>query len=297
MRWANVILPIFVFLGLLTVFVRFYVICHLPRKSSQLFPGQFTPVAHRGGASLAPENTMAAFRLAAGLELSFELDVQLSRDGKLVVIHDEILDRTTDAKGRVSEMKADELAALDAGSHFSSLYSGERVPLLSHVLERFGGGRPIIIEVKCREHPCRPGEISGKLVQLLREKGLSGNVLVGSFNPLVLWEIKKLDPSIVRAQIYSDFASSEIPFYQKFAYKNLLFNRFASPDVLMVKHSLVNAGYMKKMHGRGYRVFAWTVDDAAEMRRLKSLGIDGIITNDPVLLLEVMRDEKNRQHL
>lgn len=266
---------------------RFFVF-HKPRNTDSLFPDKLTPIAHRGGSSIAPENTMAAFRLSAGLGVSFELDTMFSKDGELVVIHDETLERTTDGFGRVSDMTAAELAALDAGSHFSERYRSEGVSKLSDVLSDFGGKRAIIIEVKCKEGFCKPKRLAKALVALLGEKGMEDNVLIASFNSLLLYEVRKLNPSIMRGQIYSDFKRDDLESYKRFLSKNLLLNRFSKPDALMVKHVLVDEGYVERMHGRGYKIFPWTVDDPDEMKRLIALGVDGIITNDPVALNEAL---------
>ena len=263
-------------------------VVHSPRDTSSLFSDKQYVIAHRGGSKVAPENTMAAFRLSSALNVSFEVDAMLSKDGEFVVFHDKTLERTTNGAGSLIDKAASELAELDAGSHFSHEYSEEGVPRLAGVLDAFADKQTIIIEVKCKGESCDEKKYARTLVDLLVQKKLRDKVLVASFNPFILSEVKKLDPSIFRAQIYSDFKNEEMPLHEKIAARNLLFNRYASPDILMVNYRLVDEDYVSKMHGYGYKIFVWTVDEPAEMKRLLNLGVDGIITNEPVVLLGLM---------
>jgi glycerophosphoryl diester phosphodiesterase len=276
-----------IILVVVVVMYKFFVF-HSPRDTSSIFPKKQYVIAHRGGSKVAPENTMAAFKLSSALGVPFELDTMLSRDGQFVVFHDKTLERTTDGEGRLVDKTAVELAALDAGSHFSHEYSDEGVQRLEDVLDSFADKQTIIIEVKCKGDTCNEKMYAKALVDLLERKNLKGKVLVASFNPFILAEVKKADPSIFRAQIYSDFKGEDLPIYEKVLVRNLLLNRFSSPDALMVNYKLVDEGYVAKMHDHGYKIFVWTVDEPDEMRRLLSLGVDGIITNEPVVLLGLM---------
>ena len=121
---------------------------HAPRSSSHLFRDPVTVLAHRGWSGRAPENTLAAFRLAAGAGFGFELDVGLTADGHAVVLHDDTLDRTTDGHGPLDHASLAEVRRLDAGSWFSPAFRGERVPLFTEVLDEFGGVVPIDVEIK-----------------------------------------------------------------------------------------------------------------------------------------------------
>lgn len=262
---------------------------HRPRDTGGLFD-DFTVQAHRGGAELAPENTMAAFDRAVALGVGFELDVVLTADGVPVVFHDDELDRLTDAEGPVAGRDLEALRGLDAGIHFDRSFSGERIPTLDEVLARHGHQVVINIEVKSSKGADNEA-LARAVVDAVHRHGLQERVLITSFSPFLLEAIREQDPELRRGQIYSRFeGTSSLKWIEKVLLRNLAFNRRALPDVLSVDESMVDARYLRKMHRRGYRVFAWTVDDPARMRELIDLGVDGLITDRPDLLLEVRGD-------
>lgn len=261
---------------------------HDPRPTEDLF-GPFTVQGHRGAAGLAPENTIAAFDAAAELGVGFELDTQLASDGVLVVFHDDALERLTPETGPVGERSADELGRLDAGSHFDPSFKGQGIPTLDAVLDRYGREVVINVEVKAGKN-ADVDRLADAVVGLLEARGLAQRVLVTSFSPFVLEAVRRSNPEIRRGQIYSDFrGASGLSPLERVMLRNLAFNRRARPDVLSVNHDMVDARYLRRMHRRGYRVFVWTVNDPEDMRRLLDLGVDGIITDRPDLLLDVMR--------
>ena len=134
--------------------------------------------AHRGASKYAPENTMAAFRLAETMGANFiELDVRATRDGRLIALHDETVDRTTNGKGRAGELTFGEIRRLDAGGWFSPAFRGERIPSLEEVLDRFGGGIGLILELK--QPSAYPG-IEQALARLLTERDWTGRSADGS---------------------------------------------------------------------------------------------------------------------
>jgi len=242
-------------------------------------------MGHRGAAKLAPENTIEGFRVAQEQGMGFELDVTLCATGEVVVIHDDTLDRTTEGKGAVSGTSLADLKALDAGSFFSEDFKGAAVPTLAEVLEEFGGKVPINIEIKTTNPP---GPLAKAVVALVEKYELVEKVIVTSFNPYTLQEVRWANPDIVRGQIYCDFKTSQIPWYKKILLRNLLLNAKSQPDMLMVAKSMVDAAYVQRQHDRGYRIFVWTVNERDEMDRLINLGVDGIITDRPDLLNEAL---------
>lgn len=259
---------------------------HRPRDTDALFE-EFTIQAHRGGAELAPENTMAAFDRAVELGVGFELDVMLSADGVPVVFHDDALDRLTNGEGPLAAQDLQLLRGLDAGLHFDEAFVGERIPTLDEVLARHGHDVVINIEIKSTKGADNEA-LAREVVRTVHHRGLQDRVLVTSFSPFLLEAIRREDPELARGQIYSRFEGAKsLRWIEKVLLRNLAFNRRALPDVLSVHESMVDARYLRKMHRRGYRVFAWTVDDPARMRELIELGVDGIITDRPDLLLEV----------
>ncbi|MFT4978126.1 MAG: glycerophosphoryl diester phosphodiesterase [Myxococcota bacterium] len=257
---------------------------HSPRSSEHLFPAELTVMGHRGAQGVAPENTMAAFEVAASLSCSFELDTTICGTGELVVIHDDTLDRTTSGSGPVAQTPLSTLRTLDAGSHFHADFEGEPVPLLDEVLAAFGERVVVNIEIKGGKgvDAIALGEAVAGAVEAA---GLTERVIVTSFNPFVLEAVRAASPDIFRGQIYGTFRDADLNAVEKLLLKNLAFNRRAVPDLLMVESAMIKPSYIRRMHRRGYRVFTWTVNDPAELTRVQQAGVDGIITDDPAAAL------------
>ncbi|MGH7411421.1 MAG: glycerophosphodiester phosphodiesterase family protein, partial [Candidatus Methylomirabilis sp.] len=152
-------------------------------------------IAHRGASALAPENTMAAFEKAIELGADvIELDLHLTRDGELVVIHDDTLDRTTDGRGPVHGRSLEEIRRLDAGRWFGQAFAGERIPTLSEVLDRFAGKIPLALEVKAGS-AFFPG-IEERLVSALRHHSAVEQTAVASFDHFALKRLKEIEPTL-----------------------------------------------------------------------------------------------------
>lgn len=141
-------------------------------------------IGHRGARALAPENTLAGFRLAAKYGHGFELDTMLCKTGELVVIHDYSLDRVTNGKGKVKDSSLADIKHLDAGSHFSPEYKGEQIPTLDEVLNEFGGKAVIDIEIKSEESGEPAQKVADAVVDLLTKKN---SPLKFSFLRLIRW--------------------------------------------------------------------------------------------------------------
>jgi glycerophosphoryl diester phosphodiesterase len=232
-------------------------------------------IAHRGGAAEAPENTLAAFRHAIALGIRwFELDVQMSRDGELVVIHDETVDRTTGGRGSVASLTLEELRRLDAGSWFGPEFKGERIPTLREVLELCAShDTGVFIELKSPH--LYPG-IEEKVASLLAEMRIQGasDIWCISFDPQSVARLRALDASLPLGQLYypgaHDFSDpggtvqATLPFYQ---------NAAQHPEQIA------------STHRAGKQVVVWTVNTGADMRRMADLGVDGIVSDHPSMLL------------
>jgi glycerophosphoryl diester phosphodiesterase len=268
--------------AVLTIVVCWHFIDYdAPRDVSYLFKSHPVVIAHRGGMALAPENTMAAFDNAVRLGHPFELDIHLTKDGKLAVIHADTVDKATDGAGAVEEMTMEELKKLDAGSKFSPKHAGERIPELGEVLDAFGGKVPIDIEVKC-ESKCDAAKIVDKLAEELKTRRLEKAVLVEAFNPFVLARLGKVAPEVARFQTMSDLDyRPDILWITKFALKHMLLNYIARPDGIMADRDMVDEAFVRKMKKRGYTVIVWTVDDESEAKKFLTMGVDGIVSNDP----------------
>lgn len=238
--------------------------------------------AHRGASGHAPQNTLAAFLLAAEIGADgIELDVHLSADGEAVVIHDDTVDATTNGQGRVSAMTLAELKALDAGSWFDPRFAGERIPTLQEVFDAVGQRLLINVEIKV-EAGYHPPDQEAETVRLIEDNNLVERVIISSFSISSLRRVCRLNPSIALGLLY---ARVETPFFPTLA--RLLGARY---EALHPQFSLVDARYMEKARRRGLHVNAWTANEVSDMRRLIDIGANGIITNYPDRLRDLLAE-------
>lgn len=227
-------------------------------------------IGHRGAPREAPENTLASFRRAVELGADMlELDVQVSADGALVVIHDEDVSRTTDGKGLIRDLTLEQLENLDAGAWFGAEFAGERVPTLAEVCAFARGRVALNVELKCR-----PEEFAGRaadLVTCLAENDLLHSTIVSSFDPAVLAEVRSVSSELYLAYLY---------LVQWFApgAPDLADLRLAA---LHPEHHLLAESQVEDAHAHGLAVNAWTVDEPEVALRLAGWGVDGIVTNEP----------------
>lgn len=237
-------------------------------------------LAHRGARQVAPENTLAAFRAAMDIPGcdGVELDVLLSADGQIVVIHDFTLDKTTDGRGLVGAKTLAELKQLDAGSWKDKRFAGERIPTLEEALDVLGERAIINIELKNRMAHQTGLEV--RVVELVQQRRLEQRVILSSFDPLAIWRVKRLAPSLVTGLLYAP----DMPIFLRRAWLRPL----AHPDALHPHHSLVSRGWMRWAKARGYQVNAWTVNELDEMHRMANFGVDAIITDQPEVLAELL---------
>jgi glycerophosphoryl diester phosphodiesterase len=236
--------------------------------------------AHRGACKQAPENTVPAFVLAADLGADgIELDVQLSKDGVIVVIHDFQLDATTDGSGPVRDRTLAELKELDAGAGFDPAFAGERIPTLQEVIDAVGHRLLLNIELKARG--VRDDGLAAAVVSVVERNDLAGRVILSSFNPLTLRRAGRLNPGIPLGLLYAP----DMPLFLRRPW----LRRGILLDALHPYHSLVDAAYIKWAKKQGYRVNVWTVDDIERMQQLRRLAVDVIITNRPDVLGPVLQ--------
>jgi glycerophosphoryl diester phosphodiesterase len=253
--------------------------------------------AHRGGAALAPENTLAAFEHAHALGVDgFELDVRLSRDGEVMVFHDADVERTTNGKGRVSALTAEELRTLDAGSRFKDSRGphGEgargdtRIPLLRDVLARFPE-ELLIVELKGASPALPP-----RAFEIVREAGALDRVCFGGFQRHMLIGVRRCGrrhaSDRTRAPMVCSSASREETRWS--LYRSWVrmpwpwrpYDTFQVPEVSR-RTRVVTPEFVRAAHARGLLVQVWTVNDEPSMRRLLEWGVDGLISDRPDLAL------------
>lgn len=250
-------------------------------------------IAHRGGAGLWPENTLHAFERAAELGADVvELDVRRAADGELVVIHDATVERTTDGRGPVAGLTLAELRRLDAahrwsadgGKTFPLRGRGVRVPTLREVFEKLPRMR-FNIEPKDESGAAR------SLCEAIRAHGASERVVVGSFRQSVIDEFRRACPGVATSAGPAE-ASKFLALYQAGlapsyspAMQALQLPEYAAGVRVLTR------GFVEAAHGRNLEVHAWTINDAADMRRLLDAGVDGIMTDYPDRLLALLGRE------
>lgn len=247
--------------------------------------------AHRGGAGLAPENTLAAFRngMALGAD-ALEMDLHVTRDGEVVVIHDETLERTTNGMGGVADLTLEELKRWDAGGKFSPAFRGERLPTLREVIALVKAARNtrIRLDLELKYAPDRPGQpedFEQRVLEILRETGFVLRVNAISFHHPSLATMKALEPRIRTGLLAGGRQAPQDPV----ALVRRYHADYYSPSVRHVTPEVVAA-----LHRAGIPIAPWTVNEESEMRRLIDLGIgtfagDGIVTDYPDRLLTLLK--------
>lgn len=250
-----------------------------------------TPVviAHRGGAGLRPENTMTAFEHAVSLGVdAVECDVHLARDGEVVVIHDDTLDRTTDARGPVSALTAAELARVDAGASFVDASGGAPwrgagigVPRLADLLDRFTD-LPVVIELK-GEQP----EIVAPVLDLIARTGSEHRVVIGGFSHAVLDAVRAGAPGIVTSASSREARAALRRSWCWLAPRRTGCRLFQLPLRLRGR-SILTPRLVRCARRAGLPVQVWVVDAPEEMRMLLDWGVTGIITDRPDIAVTVV---------
>lgn len=258
---------------------------------SELRGKDITVIAHRGASAYAPENTMVAFKKAMemGAEI-IELDVHLSKDKELIVIHDESLERTTNGNGLVRDFTLEELQKLDAGTWYGDDFANEALPTLEEVLKMVNGQCTLLIEIKGAKDYFYDG-LSEKLMDLIQQYEAQNWCIVQSFEPLYLEVIHGMDSNIeLQYLIFTDFSpfnmylgtSVTMGDYQQSIYAAI--NPF---------YKSLTQGKIESIHQAGFKTFTYTVNEEEDMKKLIALGVDGIITDYPDKLISLRNQIKS----
>ena len=238
-------------------------------------------IAHRGDVSNAPENTLPAFRSACehGAD-GVELDVRMTRDRQLVVFHDRGLKRITGRRGLVSNITLDEMRGLDAGSWFSPEFRGERAPTLDEVFELLPHDYLINVEMKAVIDNMRL--IAHRVAEVIRRHERWGSTLAASFNPISLWELRKVEPRIMRAYIWSHRHPPPI--------RSRCFSPLVKAHWYDPADGSYNLGLMRSIRARGVRTLAWDVDFGCDLSQMAAAKLDATVTDDLQPLLTQRRE-------
>lgn len=266
----------------------------LKKKNPYLSPRPLV-MAHRGNQTVSPENTLLALKNASLLELDFiETDIRLTKDKELILFHDETLDRTTNASGPLKSFTLEELKDVDLGYRFT-LDEGKtfpcrglkwRVVSLRQAFELFPS-IPFNLDIK-NSDPYVPRILSDLIEEFKREK----NVLVGSFHHHQIKKFRELLPSVATAASPKEVRN--FVFRQKLRLNKLIDPQYYALQV-PIQHGntkIITPVFVKDAHERNLAVHVWVINDRPTMEWLINLGIDGIFTDDPMLLLEALQ-EKN----
>jgi len=267
----------------------------LGRRVTHVFPPRIlTPVcwgmlmpdrgplnlAHRGARRVAPENTIPAFLKAIALGADgVELDVQLSRDGEMVVIHNFTLDKTTSGSGPVAARTLAELRTLDAGAWFGPAWAGTSIPTLAEVFDALPADTSVNIELK--DEGVLSRGLERATADFIAARGLYERVVASSFNPLVLSRLRRLDARIPIGLLYSP----DMPV----GLRHGQLARWLRTDALHPHFTQLRRPQVDAAHALGRAINTWTVNDPEAMRVLIEWGVDGIITDVPDVLSATSR--------
>jgi len=221
-------------------------------------------MGHRGAAALAPENTLLSMATAMEIGVdAVEIDVHLSKDNEIVVIHDATVDRTTNGTGAVNRLLLEEIKKLDAGQ-------GEAIPTLQEVVDFIQGKVKLVIELK-------GAGTEAPVVELIKSNGLWENVYVISFWHRLVRTVKEMDSRIKTGVLFVG-----CPVDTSFA-------AAVSADALVMKYTFVDKRFVDTAHKEGFRVFIWNIDDPHLVRPYAAMGVDGMGSNDPRVLIDSFR--------
>jgi glycerophosphoryl diester phosphodiesterase len=231
-------------------------------------------VAHRGASAYEPENTLRAFERAIEMGATMlELDLHLSRDGHLIVIHDADLSRTTNGNGRVTDMSLDAIKRYDAGQ-------GERVPTLPEVIDLVRGRAQLYIELKGQQTPA-------PLVQALCSSHFTDQVIVGSFHPWLPQKVKWLTPEIRTSVLVGEWGKNEMVEWALAVDADYVHPCWERLDPQ--PHRLLTSTLLEKIRSHHLGIVIWHEERPEELRELVKLDVDAICTNTPDILTEILK--------
>lgn len=240
---------------------------------SNLFSRGTLNFAHRGFTRSAPENSMAAFEKALALGVhGIELDVRTCKSGEIVVFHDGFLARMTTGRGLVKNRTLSELKKLrlkDDGRD-----TAEEIPTLDEVISLTR--EKIILNIEVKTNTLPGNNIEEKLLDLLYKRGVQNQVIISSFNPLVVRRINKIDGNVLTGYLIDKNI--------KIRNTEIFLSKFAGAKAIHLEKSLVRENLMQKIHEFGFYSMVWTVNEPPDMQRLLNLKVNGIITDRPDVL-------------
>ncbi|WP_078546403.1 glycerophosphodiester phosphodiesterase [Litchfieldia alkalitelluris] len=234
-------------------------------------------IAHRGASGYAPENTISAFDKAIEMNVDYiELDVQMTKDGYLIVIHDPQVNRTTNGKGFIKDLTLNEIKRLDAGSWYSDDFKGEKIPTFKEILERYAEDVGLLIEIK------NPSLYPG--IELKVAEAISSYTSLTSSNIDI--KIQSFDLTSLKAlKVYLPNIESGLIVKRLISYRDLL-SLSKNTDFINVQKRFISRHLVLQAHQLGLKIYAWTINDLQDLKFLLLLGIDGAIVDYPELIFQ-----------
>lgn len=256
----------------------------------------FTIIGHKGAAGYAPENTLVSFQKAMDLGADMiEVDVHLSKDGEIIVFHDEELDRTTNGTGKIHSLTLAEIKELDAGSWYSSEFAGEKVPTLSETIDLIHGKMGLIIDIKSRGHGFYDG-FAEKVVDIIVEKGAKEWCIVQSYEQEYLEHAYAEDSTIqMKKLMMGEDESPLLSFYINS--KSFMTNRHKHHfyQTINPHYTTVSNRRVFRLHARGYQIYTYVVNERVDMIKMLNMAVDGIITDYPDRAIEIRKEVEERE--
>lgn len=248
-------------------------------RLNDIYRDQTLVLAHRGASGYAPMNTIPAFELAVAQGADgIELDVHLSKDGHLIVLHDFTVDHTADGSGRAKDMTLEQLKELDAGAKFDARFAGTRIPTLDEVFEAVGAHlRLINVEIKSEDVEQTDG-VEQAVADCIARHSLKRSVFVSSFNPYALRRFRSIQPEVAIGCLYMPDESASLSLMGDTPF-----------EALHPYHVMIDAPYVQNAHQKGLRVNTWTVNDPARAAELARMSVDAIMTDYPDKILRAVR--------
>ena len=250
--------------------------------SNTLFNIEFfyntTATAHRGASIAAPENTLSAFKEAILAQAEYiETDVQETKDGELILLHDSNFKRTTGVDKNVWEVNYDEVKNYNAGHYLNSGYYVENIPTLDEAIKYVRGRCKLLIEIKLNGNESQ--DIIEKVIKVIKENKVENQCVIASMNKDVLKKVKELDSTLLTCYLtalaYGDFYT------------------WNYVDIYGIESTFVTKGLINDIHNKGKQIFVWTVNDQDTMSKMIDLNVDSIITDDPFLVNDTIYLKKN----
>ncbi len=236
-------------------------------------------VAHRGASGRCPENTLVSFKKALEMNAPIlELDVHISRNGDLVVMHDPTVDRTTNGTGAIRDLSSDSIRTLDAGAWFSKDFTGEKVPLLSEVFDLAKGRAKVLVELKWDVHGNAYPGLVDKVLDLIVQRGAEQQVILQSFHPDYLAQLDRDARGVEFHQLVFG-VSGILPIHYDCSFRWGWFKPVEHARSINIHYLFADRGLIEEQHRAGRTVYAFTLNSTEDIARARNLGVDGVITN------------------